>query len=186
VGACTGSIREEGRANGGTVVAPRPGLAPQGVNNLGEALAAICSLTCFPPMPGAPAYKLWEVRLEEPSSYVQRYPAVERCDPLLSSERLGERPHPVVGLLMPRCVRLLRDSPWPAPPNLPPCRAGQQHLLWCGAACHDNGNPRAGNGRCRGCHHASLLGKPCCHRALSIRTTWACLGGANPSGCGAR
>jgi hypothetical protein len=54
------------------------GLAPQGVNNLGEALAAICSLASFPPMSGAPVYKLWEARLQELSCYVQRYPVVER------------------------------------------------------------------------------------------------------------
>jgi hypothetical protein len=37
---------------------------PQGVNNLGEALAAICSLASFPPMPGAPTYKPWKTRLQ--------------------------------------------------------------------------------------------------------------------------
>jgi hypothetical protein len=62
---CAGaaSTREEGGANGGTVVTQRPGLAPKGVNNLGEALAAICSQASFPPMSGAPMYKLWEARL---------------------------------------------------------------------------------------------------------------------------
>jgi hypothetical protein len=63
VSAGAGSTREEGGANGGTVVTQRPGLAPKGVNNLGEALAAICSLASFPPMSGAPMYKLWEARL---------------------------------------------------------------------------------------------------------------------------
>jgi hypothetical protein len=60
------------------VATQRPGLAPQGVNNLREALAAICSLASFPPMPGAPAYKLWEARLQELSGYVQHYPTLER------------------------------------------------------------------------------------------------------------
>jgi hypothetical protein len=76
-----GSTREEGGANGGTVVTHRPGLAPQGVKNLGEALATICSLASFPPIPGAPAYKLWEARLQVLSGYVQRYPAAERRNP---------------------------------------------------------------------------------------------------------
>jgi hypothetical protein len=49
------SIRDEGGANGRRVVTHRPGLVPQGVNNLGEALAAICSHASFPQMPGAPA-----------------------------------------------------------------------------------------------------------------------------------
>jgi hypothetical protein len=63
------------------VVARHPGQALQGVNNLGEALAAICSLAYFPPMPGDLAYKLWEAHLQELSSYMQRYPAVERRGP---------------------------------------------------------------------------------------------------------
>jgi hypothetical protein len=75
------STREEGGANIGTVMTRRPGLAPQGVNNVGEALATICSVTSFPPMLGAPAYKLWEARLHELSGYVQRYPATERSGP---------------------------------------------------------------------------------------------------------
>jgi hypothetical protein len=53
----TGSTRVEGGANGGTAVTRHSGLVPQGVSTLGEAMAAICSLACFPPMPGAPAYK---------------------------------------------------------------------------------------------------------------------------------
>jgi hypothetical protein len=60
---CTDSIRVDGGANGGTAVACHLGLAPQGVNNLGEARAIICSLASFPPMSGALAYKLWEARL---------------------------------------------------------------------------------------------------------------------------
>jgi hypothetical protein len=56
----------------------RPGLAPQGVNNLEEALATICSLASFPPMPGDLAYKLWEACLQELSGYVQCYPATEQ------------------------------------------------------------------------------------------------------------
>jgi hypothetical protein len=47
------------------------------VNNLRKVLAAIFSLVSFPPMPGTPAYKLWEARLQELSVYVQRYPIVE-------------------------------------------------------------------------------------------------------------
>jgi hypothetical protein len=58
VGTSVGPTRERGGAGGGTMATHRPDLAPQGVNNLGEALAAICSLASFPPMPGAPAYKL--------------------------------------------------------------------------------------------------------------------------------
>jgi hypothetical protein len=56
VSAGVGSIMEEGGANGRTVLTRRTGLAPQGVNNLREALAAICSLAYFPMMPGAPVY----------------------------------------------------------------------------------------------------------------------------------
>jgi hypothetical protein len=41
VGTGVGSTREKGGASGGTMATHRPGLAPQGVNNLGEALAAI-------------------------------------------------------------------------------------------------------------------------------------------------
>jgi hypothetical protein len=76
--ASAGSTREEGGANGRTVATQRPGLAPKGVNNLGEALAAICSLASFPPMSGAPTYKLWEAHLHELSGYVHRYPATEQ------------------------------------------------------------------------------------------------------------
>jgi hypothetical protein len=43
--------RVEGGANGGMVVTRHSGLVPQGVNNLGEALATICSLASFPSMP---------------------------------------------------------------------------------------------------------------------------------------
>jgi hypothetical protein len=57
------STREKGGASGRTVATRCPDLAPQGVNNLGEALAAICNLAYFPLMPGAPAYKLWEAHL---------------------------------------------------------------------------------------------------------------------------
>jgi hypothetical protein len=60
------------------VVTRHPGLAPQGVNNLGEARVAICSLASFPPMSGALAYNLWEARLQELYGYVQRYPAMEQ------------------------------------------------------------------------------------------------------------
>jgi hypothetical protein len=80
VSACTGSIRGEGGENGGAVVTYHPSLAPQGVSNLGEALAAICSITSFRSMPGAPAYKLWEAHLQELSGYMQRYPAEGRHD----------------------------------------------------------------------------------------------------------
>jgi hypothetical protein len=73
-----------------TVATRRPDLAPQGVNNLREALAPICSLASFPPMLGAPAYKLWEAHLQELSGYVQRYPAPERHVSPLSSERPGQ------------------------------------------------------------------------------------------------
>jgi hypothetical protein len=73
-----GSTREKGGASGGIVATRRLDLAPQGVNNPGEALVAICSLVSFPPMPGAPVYKLSEACLQELSGYVQRYPAPEQ------------------------------------------------------------------------------------------------------------
>jgi hypothetical protein len=57
VSPCIGSLRVEGGANNGATASRRLDQVPRGVNNLGEALAAICSLTSFPPMPGAPAYK---------------------------------------------------------------------------------------------------------------------------------
>jgi hypothetical protein len=75
---CTCSIMVEGGANGGTAVTRHRGLVSHGVNNLGEDLAAICSLASFPLMLGAPAYKLWEARLLELFGYVQRYPAAGR------------------------------------------------------------------------------------------------------------
>jgi hypothetical protein len=59
----TGLEWVEGGANRGSAVTRHSVLAPQGVNNLGEALAAICSLASFPPMSGAPAYKPWEAHL---------------------------------------------------------------------------------------------------------------------------
>jgi hypothetical protein len=75
---CTSSTRVEGGANGGTVVTRHSGLVPQGVSNLGEALATICSLVSFPPMPGALAYKPWEAHLQELSEYVQCCPIAVR------------------------------------------------------------------------------------------------------------
>jgi hypothetical protein len=55
-----------------------PDQVPRGVNNLGEALAAICSLASFPSMLGAPAYKPWEAHLQELYKYVQCYPVAEQ------------------------------------------------------------------------------------------------------------
>jgi hypothetical protein len=63
VSPCVGSLRVEGGANGRATMPCRLDQVPRGVNNLGEALAAICSLASFPPMPGAPAYKPWEACL---------------------------------------------------------------------------------------------------------------------------
>jgi hypothetical protein len=54
-----GSQRMEGGADGGATVPHCLDQVPRGVNNLGEALAAICSLASFPPLPGALAYRPW-------------------------------------------------------------------------------------------------------------------------------
>jgi hypothetical protein len=57
---CVGSQRMGSGASGRAVVPHHLAKAPRGVDNLGEALAAICSLTSFPPMLGDPAYRPWE------------------------------------------------------------------------------------------------------------------------------
>jgi hypothetical protein len=49
---------------------------PQGINNLGEALTAICTLTAFPLTPGAPAYTSWEARLGELTKNMQHHAAL--------------------------------------------------------------------------------------------------------------
>jgi hypothetical protein len=66
---CVGQHRIGSRANGSLSVFHHPAPTPRGVNNLGEALATICSLSLFPPTQKAPAYGLWEARLQELTEY---------------------------------------------------------------------------------------------------------------------
>jgi hypothetical protein len=67
------SQREAGSGmNGGVLVPYRSAQAPRGINNLGEALIVICTLTSFPPTQGMPVYALWEARLRELTEYMQR------------------------------------------------------------------------------------------------------------------
>jgi hypothetical protein len=89
VSAGVGSIREEGGANGRTVVTHHPGLAPQGVNNLGEALAAICSLASFPPMLGVPCTSFGKRIFRSCLVMCSAILPQSGAAPLLSSERLG-------------------------------------------------------------------------------------------------
>jgi hypothetical protein len=105
---CTGSTRVEGGANGGTAVTRHSGLVPQGVSNLGEALAAISSLASFPPMPGAPAYKPWEACLQELSEYVQCCPIAGQHGSSPLVRELGLWSSSAVELLVPWGVRLRR------------------------------------------------------------------------------
>jgi hypothetical protein len=58
-----GSLRVEGGANSRVTVPRRLDQVTQDVNKLREALAAICSLASFPPIPGVPTYKPWEACL---------------------------------------------------------------------------------------------------------------------------
>jgi hypothetical protein len=127
-----GSTREEGGANGGTVATHRPGLAPQGVNNLGEALAAICSLASFPPIPGAPAYKLWEAHLQVLSGYVQRYPAAERRDPSPLVREIGVATAPGGGAISATTCRAAAGLALACPAQPTAASPGQQRLLWRG------------------------------------------------------
>jgi hypothetical protein len=56
--------------NGGVPVSHRSAQAPQGINSLGEALIAICTLTSFPLTQGTPMYEAWEDRIKELIAYV--------------------------------------------------------------------------------------------------------------------
>jgi hypothetical protein len=44
--------------------------APREINNFGEALTAICSLTLFPMAPGVPTHASWEACHRELTKYV--------------------------------------------------------------------------------------------------------------------
>jgi hypothetical protein len=71
-----------------------PGPSSLGCEQRWGRLGRHLSLASFPPMSGAPAYKLWETHLQELSGYVQRYPAPEQRvpSPLVRETELAAAP----------------------------------------------------------------------------------------------
>jgi hypothetical protein len=131
VGTSVGPTREKGGASGRTMATHRPYLAPQGVYNLGEALAAIFSLASFPPMLGflhtSFGKHVFRSCLATCSAIPRRSGVFP---PLIRETRVVAVPGSGAANTVTR--RVVMGLAMGSLPNLPPRRPSQQCLLWPG------------------------------------------------------